>query len=38
MNSVFSCADDCGVNSYYQDTYPIHLNYEDVDKLEYIYI
>ena len=37
MNKVFSCADDCGVNIYYQDTYSIHLNYEDVHKLENIY-
>ena len=30
MNKVFSCADDCDVNIYYQDTDSIHLNYGDV--------
>ena len=34
MNKVFSCADDCDINMYYQDTDSIHLNYDDVDKLE----
>ena len=33
MNKVFSCADDCGAKIYYQDTDPIHLNYDDVDKV-----
>ena len=37
MNKIFSCADDCGVKIYYQDTDSIHLNYEDVDKIENIY-
>ena len=32
MNKVFSCADDCDIKIYYQGTYSIHLNYEDVDK------
>ena len=32
-NKVFSCADDCGVNIYYQDTGIIHLNCDDVDKV-----
>ena len=34
MNKVFTCADDCDINIYYQDTDPIHLNYDDVDKNE----
>ena len=34
MNKVFSCADDCGIKMYYQDTDSIHLNYEDVGKIE----
>ena len=34
MNKVFSCADDCDIKTYYQDTDSIHLNYEDVDKIE----
>ena len=34
MNKIFSCADDCGVKIYYQDTDSIHLNYGDVDKTE----
>ena len=34
MNKVFSCADDCDIKIYYQDTYSIHLNYKDVDKIE----
>ena len=40
MNKVFSCADDCDIKIYYQDTDSIHLNYDDVDKIEkkYIYI
>ena len=33
MYKVFSCADDCGVKFYYQDTDSIHLNYDDVDKV-----
>ena len=32
MNKVFSCADDCSIELYYQDTGSIHLDYEDVDK------
>ena len=31
MNQVFSCADDCNVKIYFQDTDSIHLNYDDVD-------
>ena len=33
MNKVFSCANDCGVKIYYQDTDSIHLNYDDVDTV-----
>ena len=33
MNKVFSCADDCGIQVYYQDTDSIHLNYDDVPKI-----
>ena len=33
MNKVFSCADDCKIKIYYQDTDSIHLNYDDVDKV-----
>ena len=33
MNKVFSCADDCGVKAFYQDTDSTHLNYDDVDKV-----
>ena len=33
MNKVFSCADDCDIKIYYQDTDSIHLNYDDVDKV-----
>ena len=32
MNKVFSCANDCDIQVYYQDTDSIHLNYDDVDK------
>ena len=32
MNKVFSCADDCGIKVYYQDTDSIHLKYDGVDK------
>ena len=34
MNKVFSCADDCDIKIYYQDTDSIHLNYDDVGKIE----
>ena len=34
MNKVLRCADDCDVKIYYQDTDSIHLNYEDVDKID----
>ena len=34
MNKVFSCADDCDIKIYYQDTDSIHLNYGGVDKIE----
>ena len=30
MNKVFSCANDCDVKIYYQDTDSIHFNYDDV--------
>ena len=33
MNKVFSCADDLGINTYYQDTDSIYLNYDDVPKM-----
>ena len=33
MNKVFSCADDCDIQVYYQDTDSIHLNYDDVPKI-----
>ena len=32
MNKVFDVSNGCGVKIYYQDTYSIHLNYDDVDK------
>ena len=32
MNKAFSCATDCDINIYYQDTDSIHLNYDVVDK------
>ena len=34
MNKVFSCADACDIQMYYQGTYSTHLNYEGVDKIE----
>ena len=37
MNKVFSCADDCDIKTYHQDTASIHFNYEDVDKIENVY-
>ena len=37
MSKVFSCADDCDIKMYYQDTDSTHLNYDDVDKHENIY-
>ena len=33
MNKMFSCADDCKVKIYYQDTDSIHMNYDDVPIL-----
>ena len=33
MNKVFSCADDCELKTYYQDTDSSHLNYDDVPKV-----
>ena len=33
VNKVFSCADDCGLKTYYQYTDIIHLNYDDVDTV-----
>ena len=32
MNKVFSCANDCDIQVYYQDTDSTHLNYDDVPK------
>ena len=32
-NKVFSCADDCAIKIYYQDTDSIHLNYDGVDTV-----
>ena len=37
MNKVFSCADDCDIKIYYQDTDSIHLNYGDVDTVVKMY-
>ena len=37
MNKVFSCADDCDIKIYYQDTDSIPLNYDGVDKIENVY-
>ena len=37
MNNMLRCADDCDIKIYYQDTDSVHLNYDDVDKLENIY-
>ena len=37
-NKVFSCADDSDIKIYYQDTDSIHLNCDDVDKVENVYI
>ena len=34
MNKVFSCADDCDIKTYCQDTDSTHLNYDDVGKIE----
>ena len=34
VNKVFSCAGDCNMEIYYQDTDSLHLNYDDVDKIE----
>ena len=33
MNQVFSCADDCHVKIFYEDTDSIHLNYDGVDTV-----
>ena len=33
MNKVVDVSNDCGVKLYYQDTYSIHLNHVDVDKI-----
>ena len=33
LNKVFSCADDCAIKIYHQDTDIIHLNYDDVDTV-----
>ena len=38
MNCVFDVSNDYGVKIYYQYTYSIHLNYDDVDKIVNIYI
>ena len=32
VDKVFSCAYGCNVKIYYQGTYQIHLNHDDVDK------
>ena len=37
MNKVFSCADDCAINIYYQDADSIHLNCDDVYTIVKIY-
>ena len=37
MNKMFSCADDCEMEIYYQGTGSIHLNYDDVPKVVKIY-
>ena len=34
MNQVFNCADELTTNMYYQVTDSIHLNYEDVSKVD----
>ena len=33
MNKVFSCATDCDVKIWYQDTDSTYLNYDGVDKI-----
>ena len=33
MDKVFSCANDCDIQVYYQDTGSIHLSYDDVPKV-----
>ena len=33
MNKVFSCAGDCDIKIYYQDTDSTHLNYDGVDTV-----
>ena len=38
MNKVFSCADDCDIQVYCQDTDSIHLNYDDDPKIVDRYI
>ena len=37
INKVFSCAYDCSIEIYYQDTGSIHLNYDDVYKVVKLY-
>ena len=37
MNRVFGWASDIGVEICFQDTDPIHLKYEDVDKVVKMY-
>ena len=34
MNKIFGCADGCDIKTYYQATDSLHLNCEDVDKIE----
>ena len=34
MNKMLSCAGDLNINIYYQDTDSMHLNYDDVAKIE----
>ena len=33
MNKIFSCADDCDIMMWYQDTDSVHLNFDDVDTV-----
>ena len=37
MNKVFSCANDCCIKLYGQDTDSIHSNYDDVGKVSKVY-
>ena len=33
VNKVFSCADECDIQGFYQDADSTHLNYDDVPKI-----